>query len=159
LKKAMVDTEIWAISKKKPDERKLTSREKFIKALKMHQKAKLFFRNTFPKLKVYMSLHQLAEIYHVLAFRGIKIPREDVESIIEAILEDDNIIKVAVTLEHLEEAIKESARSNIHIWDYLCFLPVKDYVDTVFSCDEHFIKIGEEYGVEVINPLDIWITL
>ena len=87
MKKAMVDTEIWAISKKKPDERKLTSREKFIKALKMHQKAKLFFRNTFPKLKVYMSLHQLAEIYHVLAFRGIKIPREDVESIIEALPE------------------------------------------------------------------------
>jgi len=43
--------------------------------------------------------------------------------------------------------------------DYLCFLPIKDYVDTMFSCDFHFQKIGEKYKVKVINPLDFWLLL
>jgi hypothetical protein len=35
----------------------------------------------------------------------------------------------------------------------------KDYVDTIFSCDFHFQKIGEEYKVKVVNPLDLWLLL
>ena len=155
----MVDTEIWSIAKKKPDERKFASREDFVKALEMHERARDFFMNVFPRLKVYMSVHQLAEIYHVLGFRGIRIPRSYVESIVRAIIEDDNIIKVAVTLEHVMEAIKESVESGIHLWDYLCFIPIKDYIDTVFTCDEHFITIGKKYKVEILNPLGVWITL
>ena len=159
MKGVMVDTEIWSIAKKRPDERKFASREDFVKALEMHERARDFFTNVFPKLKVYMSVHQLAEIYHVLAFRGAKIPKSHAEAIVRSIIEDDNIVKVTVTLEHIEEAIKESVESNIHVWDYLCFIPVKDYIDTVFTCDEHFIRIGKKYNVRIINPLNTWITM
>jgi hypothetical protein len=54
---------------------------------------------------------------------------------------------------HLKDALEESAKTGIHIWDYLCFLPVKDYIDVAFSCDIHFQKIGVELNVEVINPI------
>ena len=159
MKGVMVDTEIWSIAKKKPDEKKYASREEFTKALKMHERARDFFTSVFPKLKVYMSIHQLAEIYHVLAFRGARIPKSYAENIVRAIIEDDNIIKATITLGHIEEAIKESIESGIHVWDYLCFIPVKDYIDTVFTCDKHFITIGKKYKVKILNPLDTWITL
>jgi len=48
-------------------------------------------------LKVYMSYHQLAEIFHVLAFRGFKVPLEDAMAIIERIIEDSSIVKVPTT--------------------------------------------------------------
>ncbi len=159
MKGVMVDTEIWSIAKKKPDERKYASREEFTKALEMHERAREFFASVFPELRVYMSVHQLAEIYHVLAFRGTRVPRSYAESIVKAIIEDDSIVKVAVTLGHIEEAVRESVESGIHVWDYLCFIPVKDYVDTVFTCDRHFIAIGKKYKVKILNPLDAWITL
>jgi hypothetical protein len=54
---------------------------------------------------------------------------------------------------HLKDALEESAKTGIHIWNYLCFLPVKDYIDVVFSCYIHFQMIGGELNVEVINPL------
>jgi len=81
----------------------------------MHEKARDFFMNVFPKLKMYMSMYQLVEIYHVLAFRGAKVPRSYAKSIVKAIMEDGNIIKVAVTLDHIEEAVRESVESGIHV--------------------------------------------
>lgn len=124
----------------------------------MHRKAREFFINIFPELKVYMSIHQLAEIYHVLAFRGTRVPRNLVENIVKSIIEDNNIVKVPVTLRHIEIAVKESVENNIHIWDYLCFIPIKDFIDIIYTCDKHFIKIGEKYKVRIVNPLDNWIT-
>jgi len=126
--------------------------------MNMHRKAREFFINIFPELKVYMSIHQLAEIYHVLAFRGTRVPRNLVENIVKSIIEDNNIVKVPVTLRHIEIAVKESVENNIHIWDYLCFIPIKDFIDIIYTCDKHFIKIGEKYKVRIVNPLDNWIT-
>ncbi|MCI4408505.1 MAG: hypothetical protein JHC26_05390 [Thermofilum sp.] len=60
---------------------------------------------------------------------------------------------------HLKDALEESAKTGIHVWDYLCFLPVKDYIDVVYSCDIHFQKIGEDFNVKVINPLGGWLFL
>ena len=159
LKNVMIDTEIWSIAKKKPDKRRFASKENFIKAMNMHRKAREFFIKVFPELKVYMSVHQLAELYHVLAFRGTRIPIDVAKEIVENIIEDNNIIKIPVTLDHVIQAIRESAENGIHIWDYLCFIPIKDYIDTVFTCDKHFIKICGKYKLKLINPLDAWITI
>ena len=158
MKNVMIDTEIWSIAKKRPDRKNFASREEFIKAMNMHRKAREFFINIFPELKVYMSIHQLAEIYHVLAFRGTRVPRNLVENIVKSIIEDNNIVKVPITLRHIEIAVKESVENNIHIWDYLCFIPIKDFIDIIYTCDKHFIKIGEKYKVRIVNPLDNWIT-
>ncbi|RSN71714.1 hypothetical protein [Candidatus Methanodesulfokora washburnensis] len=92
------------------------------------------------------------------SFQRSKAPREEVANIVLAILKDGDIVKVPLLQRHVEEAIKESTTSGIHVWDYLCFLPVKDYVDTIFSCDFHFQKIGG-YKVKVVNPLNLWLLL
>ncbi|RLF03035.1 MAG: hypothetical protein DRK00_09265 [Thermoprotei archaeon] len=118
----------------------------------MHERAREFFKSTFPRLRVYMSTHQLAEIYYVLAFRRARIPRGEAESIVRAIIEDGSIIKVPLTLERVEEVIQTSAESGVHVWDYLCFLPVKDYVNTVFTCDRRFLKIGGSMGLRRSTP-------
>ncbi len=159
MEKAMIDTEVWSMAKKRPLPENFSTKEDYLKALRAHEAARKFFLETFPDLKVYISTHQLAEIFHVLAFRGARLPREEAASIVLAILEDGGIVKVPLLHRHVEEAVKESAASGVHVWDYLCFLPVKDFVDTVYSCDLHFKKIGEKYKVNVVNPLGFWLSL
>ena len=155
--RAMIDTEIWSIAKKRPLPDNFSSKDEYLKALNAHEAARKFFLESFPSLKVYISAHQLAEIYHALAFRGARLPRGQAADIVLAILEDDDIVKVPVTQRHVKEAVEESKESGIHVWDYLCFLPVKDYVDAIFSCDLHFRKIGERYKIKIVNPLGFWL--
>jgi len=155
----MIDTELWSIAKKKPERKKFPLKEEYFKALEAHEKARDFFTKIFPKLKIYMSTLQIAEIYHVLTFRGTRIPKEEALEIIKAIIEDESIVKVPVSLKHVEDAVKESIKNNIHVWDYLCFIPIKDYIDVVYTCDKHFITIGKCYKVEVINPINTWIAI
>ncbi len=155
--KALVDTELWSIVKKRPVREKFPSQEEFLSAMTVHEAAIKFFREEFPNLKVYMSYHQLAEIFHVLAFRGTKLPLKEAFSVITSIIEDPLIVKVPVTIEVLREAMKESAETGIHVWDYLCFLPVRDMIDVIYSADPHFKVIGEKHGVKVINPLKRWL--
>jgi len=155
----MVDTELWSIAKKKPLEERFSSKEEFEKAMKMHLKAREFFSNEFPSLRVYMSNHQLAEIFHVLALRGLRVPFEEPLRIVMGIMEDNSIVKVPVNIEDVSKALKESVETGIHVWDFLCFLPVKDFVDAVYSADSHFKVIGKRHGVKVINPLQYWLEI
>ncbi len=155
--KALIDTELWSFAKKRPVRDKFPSEGEFKAAMKIHETAVSFFRDDFPSLKVYMSYHQLAEIFHVLAFRGTKLPLKEALSVINGIIEDPSIVKVPVTMEALMKAIKESAETGIHVWDFLCFLPVSNMIEVVYSADPHFKVIGERYGVKVINPLGQWI--
>ncbi len=155
--RALVDTELWSVAKKRPAKEKFPSKEEFLSAMRAHEAAEKFLREEFPDLKVYMSYHQLAEIFHVLAFRGTKLPFKEALSVITSIIEDPFIVKVPVTIEVLREAVKESAETGIHVWDYLCFLPVRDMIDVAYSADLHFKVIGEKHGVRVINPLKQWL--
>lgn len=157
--KAIVDTELWSLAKKKPIREKFGSKEEFEKALNFHLKARDFFLNEFPKINVYMSLHQLAEIFHVLTFRGHRIPVDEASAIVLGIIEDPRIAKISVSSKHIHEAIKESARTGIHIWDFLCFVPVRDFVDTVCTTDKHFEVIGKYYGISIVNPIGSWLEL
>jgi len=157
--KAFVDTEIWSLAKKRPVRKKFKSESDYKRALKMHESCREFFKEEFDKLRVYMSLHQVAEIFHVLAFRGFKIPLEEALAIVKGIMEDDRIVKVPVLAEHLEESFTMSKETGIHVWDFLCFVPLKNYVDVIYSLDKHFITIGKLYGVEVLNPAQEWLNL
>ena len=61
---------------------------------------------------------------------------------------------------HVIEAIQLSMKSGIHIWDYICVLPLYNHVEILYSCDEHFKhKSFKSLGPKIENPLDIWITL
>jgi len=155
----MVDTEIWSIAKKRPVKELFSSEEEFKRAMEMHSRAREFFSDEFPGLRVYLSQHQLAEIFHVLAFRGLRIPLEEAHHIVMGIVEDASIVKVPVSVEDIREAVKESMETGIHIWDFLCFLPVKGLIDRIYSADSHFKVIGERHGIEVINPLHHWLEI
>ena len=156
-KKAMVDTCIWVLSKKKPSPQKFKSRDEYGEALAVHRRAQAFFRNTFPKLKVYMSLHQVAEIFHVMAFRGARVPLEEALRVVNEILVNPSVVKIPVSERHVKESIKLSAETGIHVRDFLCFIPVKDFVEVIYTGDRHFLRIGEMFRVNVVNPLKYWL--
>ena len=155
--KAFIGTEIWSFAKKKPLRNRFRSEAEFKSAMDVHERAVSFFKGVFPSLKVYMSYHQLAEIFHVLAFRGLKVPLEDAMAIIERIIEDSSIVKAPITADTVKEALRGSLETGIHIWDFLCFLPVRKYVEVIYSSDPHFRVIGRRYGIEVVNPVGKWI--
>jgi len=154
--RAMVDTQLWVLAKKKPHPQRFPSVESYEEALKAHELARRFFTEEFARLKVYMSLHQLAELYHVLAFRGVRVPAGEAAALVGEIVEDPSIVKVPVTLAHYREALRESSRTGIHVWDYLCFIPVKSFVEAVYSTDPHFERICREHGVKLVNPTGWW---
>ncbi len=70
-----------------------------------------------------MTLHQIAEIFHVLSFRGHRIPLNEAFAIVDSLMEDDSIVKVPVLAEHVIESITASKETGIHVWDFLCFIP------------------------------------
>lgn len=155
--RAIVDTELWSLAKKRPLRAKFGSEDEFEKAMDLHLKAISFFENEFIKIKLYMTVHQLAELFHVLAFRGYRIPLEEASAIILEIIKDPTIVKVKVSVEHVLEAMKESIETNIHIWDFLCFLPAKGLVETIYTVDKHFKTIGARHGVSIVNPIGEWL--
>ncbi len=157
--KAFIDTEIWSLAKKKPVKQKFKSRSDYERALRIHEGCRKFFEEEFEKLKIYMTLHQIAEIFHVLAFRGHKIPTKEAVAIVESLLSDDSIVKVPVLAEHVRVSFAESKETGIHVWDFLCFVPLRNYVDVIYSLDRHFLSIGERYNVEVVNPVQEWLEL
>lgn len=56
-----------------------------------------------------MSLHQLSEICHVLAYRGRFLgPKTAPEAIIESITRSDNVVIMEVKRAHFNEGLKHS---------------------------------------------------
>lgn len=152
----MIDTQLWVLAKKKPSPSRFPSRDEYKRVLRAHELAREFFAKEYPRSRIYMSIHQMAEIFHALAFRGQRVPVEEARMLLEEIAADPKVVKVPLTLEHYREAASESSRTGIHIWDYLCLLPVKDYVDVVYSTDPHFRELCKSYGLELINPVEYW---
>jgi len=154
-----IDTEIWSLAQKEPAREKFSDDDSYKRALDAHQRAKRLIYNSLEKHRIYMSYHQLSELYHVLGFRGSKLPLSHVKEILQAILESKKIVKVPVRRDHIELSMELSARSGIHIWDFLCIVPILNFIDTTFSIDRHFLHpVFKELGVKVKNPLNIWIT-
>jgi len=152
-----IDTEIWSFAQKKPDKKKFG--EGYEKALEMHKKSKGFLLQKVDE-EILMSYHQILEIYHILSFRGLKIPKDFALEYVNGILGAENILKREATPEHCRAAIEASARSGIHVWDFLCILPVVEEVDAIYTCDRHFLNDEfKRLAAEVINPLGEWITL
>jgi len=157
--KAFVDTEIWVLAKKKPVREKFKSKSDYERVLKIHKGCRRFFEEEFDNLRIYMTLHQIAEIFHILAFRGHKIPLNEAFAIVDSLMKDDTVIKVPVLAEHVTESLIASRETGIHIWDFLCFIPLKNYVEIIYSLDRHFLEIGKRYNVKVVNPAQEWLNL
>lgn len=152
-----IDTEIWSFAQKKPVKSKFN--DGYEEALEMHSKSKEFLLQNIDK-EILMSYHQIAEIYHVLAYRGFRLPISFVQEYVRNLLQAENIIKYEVTRERIEDAIEASKRSGIHIWDFLCVLPVSHDLDIIYTCDQHFLHDEfKRLKAEIINPIGEWMRI
>jgi len=155
-----VDTEIWSFAQKMPVKGKFKNKSEYEKFLNIHVKAKSFLKKALNEDIIYMSLHQMAEIFHVLAFRGLKLPLNFVVEYVNALLFSERVVKVPVTTSHIQEAFKLSNNSGIHIWDFLCIIPIKDYLDRIYTVDKHFLhETFQKLGIKIENPLKFWIKI
>jgi len=64
------------------------------------------------------------------------------------------IIKVPII-----KSLIASKETDIYIWDFLCFVSLKNYVEIIYSLDRHFLKIGKRYSIKVVNPAQEWLEI
>jgi hypothetical protein len=155
-----IDTEIWTFAQKVPDPSKFTDKSEYNKALRIHKKASGFLNQKISESDICMTNHQLCEIFHSLAFRGMKLPHEYVSKYCNQLLSSKFMHWYQVSENHVKQAINYSIKSGIHIWDYLCVLPLYNDVKVIFSCDDHFRHdTFRSLGPKIENPIGEWITL
>ena len=157
LSNIMIDTQIWIFSKKAPKKVKFDSDEDFDKAMILHEKALEFFSKLPEDSILYFSTQEIGELFHSLSFRGSKVPLKDTKGFIHDLINSDNVKIIPYVISDLKRALDLSTRSNIHIWDYLCVIPLIGHVSKVFTTDMHFKdKSFSEFDISIENPLGTW---
>ncbi len=155
-----IDTQVWVYSFKKPRRENFASREEYEEALQMHSRATEFVRDALLNHVTYITTHQLAEIFHALAFRGVRMDCKQALDIVEKIMKSSRTVLVEVKKRHYREALRLSTLSGIHIWDYLCILPLKELIDVAYTNDKHFLHPTIKSLIpKVENPIGKWITI
>jgi len=155
-----IDTQIWVYAFKKPKREKFDSKEDYDVAAGMHNKAKSLIQEALTRHTIYITTHQLAELYHALAFRGVKLNVKEALNIVENIINSTRTVIVEVRRKHYREALRLSSLSHIHIWDYLCIVPLKDSIDVAYTNDKHFLHPTIKGLVPKIeNPVNIWLEI
>lgn len=153
-----IDTQLWVYSKKKPARAHFPDQERYDKALKAHEEALMFFKGLLEKpVVIYTTTHQICELYHALSFRGYRIPAIKSSEFIEKLTESDNVNVFDISWPDFVEALNRSKKSQIHIWDYLCVVPIKDDIKIAYTNDQHFKdETFNNLGFAIINPLSTW---
>ena len=155
-----IDTQLWVYAFKKPQRARFTSREEYEKALQMHIKANKFIQDALINHVIYITTHQLAEIFHALAFRGVRMDKKETLGIIEKIMKSSRTVLVEVKKRHYREALRLSSLSGIHVWDYLCIVPLKGIIDVAYTNDEHFLHHTIKGLIPKIdNPVGEWLAI
>ncbi len=158
--KVFIDTQIWVYAFKKPKEEGFKNRDSFKEALQIHSNAVRFLRGALANHEIYITTHQLAEIYHALAFRGMRMDVGQALEIVNRIMKSSKTVLVEVKKRHYREALKLSSVSGIHVWDYLCVVPLRGLIDVAYSNDRHFLHSTLRNLVpKVENPIGKWFTL
>ena len=113
-------------------------------------------RNT----NIFISKFQLAEIYHALAFRGNTLSLFEAKKVMLTIKHSSSFVISSVSLDSFESSLNLSSSSGIHIWDYLCIVPIQHNIYRFYTNDVHFKhKSFQGMSVEITNPLSFWETL
>ncbi len=155
-----IDTEIWIFAQKIPDRSNFQDTSEYDNALDLHLKSNEFLKHKIIENEISMTNHQICEIFHALAFRGKKAPISMASRYCNHLLSSKFMHWYQIFDKHVKEAIELSMKSGIHIWDYICVLPLYNDVEILYSCDEHFKhKSFKSLGPKIENPLDIWITV
>lgn len=63
----------------------------------------------------------------------------------------------ALDFDTVKKALKDSSKSNIHVYDYLVVYPLIGIVDKIYSADSHLMHEDFQKVAEIINPLKPWI--
>ena len=157
-KQVFIDTQLWIYSKKKPILENFSDQTRFNNALKGHTEAIKFFGDIRKKrCQIYLSSHQISELYHALSFRGFKIPRNESFQFIQNLKNNNKITIVEINWQNIINALERSARSAIHIWDYLCILPLVNKIDICYTNDKHYQdQTFQGFKFRIENPLTRW---
>ncbi|OYT40609.1 MAG: hypothetical protein B6U89_01645 [Desulfurococcales archaeon ex4484_58] len=158
--KIFIDTQLWIYAFKKPQREKFTGDEEYKEALEIHSRAVKFLHEALLNHTIYITTHQLAEIFHALAFRGVRMNSRQALDIVEKIMKSSRTLIVEVKKKHYREALRLSSLSGIHIWDYLCIIPLKELIDIAYTNDKHFLHPTIKSMVPKLeNPVEKWITI
>ncbi len=139
-----VDTQIWLYAYGRP---------KLPQYLPVHIEAKDFLNRILKATDttVALSLQQAAEILQLLGEIGVS-SEERIQLLQD--FSSDKFLLQTVTIGHLEEALRLSMKSSVHIWDYLVALPLRGIVQKIYSADKHFFRTDHFSKIaEVSNPL------
>ncbi len=155
-----IDTQLWVYALKKPYKERFKDEEEYKEALEIHSRANGFVRDAILGHVLYVTTHQLAEIYHALAFRGIRMNKRLALEIIKKLMRSSKTVVVEVKRKHYRESLRLSSLSGIHVWDYLCIIPLKGIIDIAYTNDKHFLHPTIKKLVPKIeNPIGKWITI
>jgi hypothetical protein len=143
----LIDTNIWHFALVKPVE------EPF---WEIHKLAKKFLYSTLgdPNLRIALSCYQVGEILEVLRRSNLSVDSR--LKLLEDFEKGKFFIK-PLDFPIVISAVKDSAESNIHIYDYLVAYPLKEIVTRIYSADSHFMHPHFQSIAEVKNPISPWI--
>lgn len=155
-----IDTQIWIFAQKKPKKEKFQKISAYNNFLGLHNDAKVFLEQKLQTEDIAITYHQLGEIYHSLAFRGNKLKREFCLNYCNQLIEAEFVNLYPITSDQVKQCIRISCDTGIHVWDYMCIIPIIHTITEIFSCDTHFQHDSfKEFGKTISNPLNAWMTL
>lgn len=158
--KIFIDTQLWVFALKIPSEKHFLSKTEFKDALNNYKITSNFLKNKLENDEICMTNLQLGELFHALGFRGKKLPLEYVQDYCNSLLTGDFMHWYDINNDVLQKAITLSNSSKIHIWDYLCILPLYKDINVIFSCDQHFTdETFRSLGPPIENPIKNWYLL
>ncbi len=146
-KKILIDTNIWHFAYIISEDNKY---------LKIHKKAKRFIDRILKNknIKIVISEYQIIEIISLLS--KYNFSKEQLLQLFNDFYTAKyEIYKIDKKV--MENGLKQSIKSKIHLYDYLVILPVKDIIDRIYSADDHFQHKDFTSICKVTNPLFPWI--
>ncbi len=155
-----IDTQLWIFAQKMPKKERFRNEKDYLQMVEFHQGSKNFLTQKIQTEDIGMTNHQLGEIFHALAYRGDKLNLDFSKKFCLQLLNSESIHWYLVTNEDLIECINLSGDSGIHIWDYLCVLPLLRDILEIYTCDIHFQNESfQKFGKPIKNPLNQWMEL
>ena len=155
-----IDTQIWVFAQKKPIKSNFSTINEYKQSIKIHKQSHDFITEQIRKNQIALTFHQLSEIYHAFAFRGQKIPVDFSEKYCLSLMNANFCKFYPLEKKHFQDAIFKSKESGIHIWDYLCILPLLSDMEIAYSCDKHFQSHDfKQLLPKIENPIGKWFVL
>lgn len=155
-----IDTQFWVYSQKEPTGSDFSTLEAHTAAVRRFEVSQALIEDAITNHVIFLTCHQVGEIFHALAFRGRKLSRAYAREFCFKLLSAEFTQVRVNTPDHLAVALQYSRDSGVHVWDFLCLLPLLPEVDVIYSCDAHFKHaLIQSFGPPIRNPLEFWAPL